>query len=1093
MAASNKPLLESVVVHGQAQGVAAAPGGGAATKAGAAPSSPPPRRRRRPLAALDAARAFALSPNAQLSAQLCVGTLLVSLFVFISEMRFAGACFSYTIFLVTCVMMSANAHVGTRLLAVAVFVGTTWLALIPAGALTTLAKLIGPPSSGPAALALYATAGPLAIALLMPARVAPSPPGLWAKGMNTLLMFGALTINPFAADSVAGAWASIAAGSLAGIGLGCAVTLAVSLLVAPSLASDAVRLELAAVIRATGHAASANASRLLRPGASVCGRRPNGLVLGTHFVEVLPGIEVPDESRDEEAAVIQEMTHRSRHHHDYLKQQDKQQQENQQQEKQQDKQQHKGKGTHKHKTPPPPPTPAKPAPGKASAADGQSGGGKPDGGAGDGGAGDGGGGGCGGTADCESLAPPALGCQEFTAAEPVPLYGLRPRLRGAFMLLPAAAAEPPCLQPSRYDAAAFGALAGAVAGLIDSLVAVESVLADDAVHARAPAYAAALSEAHAQIAAALVAASDAVAASARGGSGGCGRAGAAAAAGPREWERVRRALRAGVAEEQKAYWLSLRSGTQAAPVQARTMTQGGTVFFSYSGACAAIDAAERLQAAVDRAVGAGGAGGRGCAPSAALAWLRPICRDLACCDIAAELAAAAAALPGHLSSRKAVRSLLSSRPFQAGAKIWAVLSLMLIGPLLSLQYVAELRGALSPVVGYIAASLVFAWMGGTLVGGALGLALTLPPGAAAVPAALAACLCAFAALIGTLGSSRFRMVIMLSLMALGAIVLCQHCPEPLPGRRCPGALELFASRVLSVLLGTGLAVLVSGSVLPWYTSAWALETMADAYAAALQLPAIGYARLCGQDGDEAALKAAAAASDAAAGEAIGDAGGGGGGGGGAGARPRVRPFDDYSPLLRARVIEPLTAVQASLLRDTTTWRRGVLSTPCVVHQMLTCMLQLVAPLEAMKAALRPPEVTGALTGALGPWLVMPVEHLRWPMLAALQELAPAVEAHVRWPSQETASDLRDRIDALMRFRVAARAEVARRRVALHRWVVSLPEGAWRARGEMNADDVVLVLGCQHAFIRSLDFAVGVARSVLSPDCKARNSWRCALK
>jgi hypothetical protein len=51
--------------------------------------------------------------------------------------------------------------------------------------------------------------------------------------------------------------------------------------------------------------------------------------------------------------------------------------------------------------------------------------------------------------------------------------------------------------------------------------------------------------------------------------------------------------------------------------------------------------------------------------------------------------------------------------------------------------------------------------------------------------------------------------------------------------------------VLSVLIGTGLAVLVSSFVLPWYTSAWALETMGGAYAAALQLPAIGYARLCG--------------------------------------------------------------------------------------------------------------------------------------------------------------------------------------------------------------------------------------------------------
>jgi hypothetical protein len=47
---------------------------------------------------------------------------------------------------------------------------------------------------------------------------------------------------------------------------------------------------------------------------------------------------------------------------------------------------------------------------------------------------------------------------------------------------------------------------------------------------------------------------------------------------------------------------------------------------------------------------------------------------------------------------------------------------------------------------------------------------------------------------------------------------------------------------MSVLCGIALAVLVSSCVLPWYTSEWALQTMAGAFRQAVKLPAIAYAK-----------------------------------------------------------------------------------------------------------------------------------------------------------------------------------------------------------------------------------------------------------
>ncbi len=152
------------------------------------------------------------------------------------------------------------------------------------------------------------------------------------------------------------------------------------------------------------------------------------------------------------------------------------------------------------------------------------------------------------------------------------------------------------------------------------------------------------------------------------------------------------------------------------------------------------------------------------------------------------------------------------------------------------------------------------------------------------------------------------------------------------------SLTYYSTRIVSVLVGILLGALVSSFVLPWYTSCWALETMGAAFRTAVELPLIGYNKLY-QDASRAPAAVAAAAQvataaavtakadstaaadlEAAASAAAGEA-----------ALRAARPFADYGELLRTGVVEPLTAVQASLIRDTASWQRGVLATPCVVR------------------------------------------------------------------------------------------------------------------------------------------------------------------
>lgn len=464
--------------------------------------------------------------------------------------------------------------------------------------------------------------------------------------------------------------------------------------------------------------------------------------------------------------------------------------------------------------------------------------------------------------------------------------------------------------------------------------------------------------------------------------------------------------------------------------------------------------------------------------------------------------------------------LLSSRRFQAGAKMWLVLVVALMATLATLYTTPSLSGHKTPVFGYVAAVLTVSerseatvskfatWIAGTLVGGCLGFGLMASLELASNPAALGAILCASAFAVGALGVSRFRVLITLALMTLSADVLCQHC---VPTCEHAGSVEYFLSRVMSVLCGIALAVLVSSCVLPWYTSEWALQKMTGAYRQAVALPAIAYAKHredaieAIQRADEAGRgggKAATAQGSSGSSEEEGSSDAEGKLAlpedveAGPPDLPPLPPFSEYRSVLMRGVVEPLTAVQASLVMDATLWQRGLLATPCVVAQMLHTMLRLTGPLDAMQAALRPPDITGAFEGEMFRHFVMAIDGLRTPVHAALFALGPAVERHVLRPDANSAARLQAAIDHLLRSRMASRSALARIKVAQHAALVALGSvigGTESGLAGVHIDDVARTLGFQHAWLRSLDLATGVATVTLRPECRARNTAASLLK
>ncbi|GLI70496.1 hypothetical protein VaNZ11_015402, partial [Volvox africanus] len=119
--------------------------------------------------------------------------------------------------------------------------------------------------------------------------------------------------------------------------------------------------------------------------------------------------------------------------------------------------------------------------------------------------------------------------------------------------------------------------------------------------------------------------------------------------------------------------------------------------------------------------------------------------------------------------------------------------------------------------------------GGTLLGGVLGLWVMLLHKWADSPVGLMAIVIPVVFLTGSMASHPLLYGMYLTVGTLLSIVFCQYGTSPYCCTTPGGTLEMFAARVVSVLLGCTLPVLFSQAVLPWFTSDWALETMATAF------------------------------------------------------------------------------------------------------------------------------------------------------------------------------------------------------------------------------------------------------------------------
>jgi hypothetical protein len=164
------------------------------------------------------------------------------------------------------------------------------------------------------------------------------------------------------------------------------------------------------------------------------------------------------------------------------------------------------------------------------------------------------------------------------------------------------------------------------------------------------------------------------------------------------------------------------------------------------------------------------------------------------------------------------------------------------------------------------------------------------------------------------------MTSILFLMTLSGMILCQYgCCSG-----APGSLWFFGVRVVSVCTGVLFAAAVSNLVLPWYTSAWALDTMASFLTTSMGVLQQMYDRFYA-DG-----QAAAAAADIWARATDGSQETGTAAMAGTMGMPgKVEPVMAPGLLQSPGLAGALVAVQVSLVKDAAAWKRGVLSTPPV--------------------------------------------------------------------------------------------------------------------------------------------------------------------
>ncbi|WIA41085.1 hypothetical protein OEZ86_004716 [Tetradesmus obliquus] len=207
-----------------------------------------------------------------------MGILFVSLFVFVSALRFPGSCVAVLLYIVVAVTAAPDNHVGTRIFISGFMLGPMWLAISIGAIVATIAKLMPTPE---AHMAVLCVLGPLAVVPFAIVRVGTGHLYLWAMGMISALYVGMPIIAGYQLATVAQLWMLVVFVIIAALVAMFAGSF-LSMLVLPSLASHKLEDEVSLALRQLGHHLTATTSHLFRAQAASAAELLPGHLQGIH-------------------------------------------------------------------------------------------------------------------------------------------------------------------------------------------------------------------------------------------------------------------------------------------------------------------------------------------------------------------------------------------------------------------------------------------------------------------------------------------------------------------------------------------------------------------------------------------------------------------------------------------------------------------------------------------------------------------------------------------------------------------------------------------------------------------------------------------
>eukprot|EP00878_Enallax_costatus_P009280 GHUV01009699.1.p1 GENE.GHUV01009699.1~~GHUV01009699.1.p1 ORF type:complete len:818 (+),score=254.15 GHUV01009699.1:1908-4361(+) len=498
------------------------------------------------------------------------------------------------------------------------------------------------------------------------------------------------------------------------------------------------------------------------------------------------------------------------------------------------------------------------------------------------------------------------------------------------------------------------------------------------------------------------------------------------------WETGRQLLQHEMEAAVGAYWWAVRRASKAAPVKVPRSREVMTLTFVLPICNGLIDASERLEASAQRVleglqqtprtsycnsssqvqpgtlqIGAAGAGKLTAAATAGVLrcrqhlvsawhgavkrekqWLQPLVRVLLVQPgLQAVKQALLVDLTTAMRSKQEFKQLVKSRMFQAGFKLLIAAGSCLIATILLMVTDIRVRSVV-PIFGFTSVCLsmqerveatterVVGRVLGTIVGACLGLGINHIPGIFNSPVLMLVCLGLACVPLSMIARAQARNSVALAILTLLGVSLCMYetacC---VPGVHL-AVLDVFLIRTGAVVGACVYVAILNRLLLPWYTSSYALEQMADALERAadlferiymsqhnrMRLAAVAAGALLADDDSASAaipagdlslpqhqrLPSQPTAQDTAVHEQGSMA---------AAATAELAALEAAEAglhvALRQEVLSRLIAVQMSLAKESVSWKRGVLATPQVVLDVLGAMIECVEALASQRLALAP--------------------------------------------------------------------------------------------------------------------------------------------